>query len=121
MELPTTAGPMTELVGGRNPTVEKAVWSNDTVWVDKSQTTGFRGVSEDVWNFRIGGYQICEKWLKDRGPRKGKLGRKLTDEDLDHYQRIVVALHETIRSMGEIDEVIEKHGGWPGAFQTASR
>jgi hypothetical protein len=27
-----------------------------------------------------------------------------------------VALAETIRLMLEIDEVIEQHGGWPGAF-----
>jgi hypothetical protein len=25
----------------------------------------------------------------------------------------------TIRQMSEVDEVIDKHGGWPGAFQTA--
>jgi len=30
----------------------------------------------------------------------------------------VIALNETIRLMGEIDEVIEAHGGWPGAFVT---
>ena len=41
----------------------------------------------------------------------------LTDEDIEHYQKIVVALSETIRIMAEIDEVIEEHGGWPGAFQ----
>ena len=29
------------------------------------------------------------------------------------------ALTETIRIMAEIDEVIEAHGGWPGAFVTA--
>jgi hypothetical protein len=33
-------------------------------------------------------------------------------KDIAHYQRIVVALKETIRLMGEIDEVIEAHGGW---------
>ena len=33
---------------------------------------------------------------------------------------IVVALNETIRLMAEIDKVIEKHGGWPGAFVTSS-
>ena len=27
-----------------------------------------------------------------------------------------VAINETIRIMGEIDEVIEEHGGWPDAF-----
>ena len=76
-------------------------------------TVGFRGVREQVWNFHIGGYQVCEKWLKDRR------GRTLTKDDLAHYQKIVVALAETIRLMAEIDEVIGKHGGWPGAFQTA--
>jgi hypothetical protein len=31
----------------------------------------------------------------------------------------VGALSETIRLMAEIDKVIDEHGGWPGAFQTA--
>jgi SOS-response transcriptional repressor LexA len=83
------------------------------VWVDKAQTAGFKGVREDVWNFNIGGYQVCEKWLKDRK------GRKLLKADIEHYQRIVVALRETIRLMKEIDKVIEKHGDWPEAFQTS--
>jgi hypothetical protein len=60
----------------------------------------------------IGGYQVCEKWLKDRK------GRTLSKDDLAHYGRIVVALNETIRLMKEIDQTIEKHGGWPGAFIT---
>jgi hypothetical protein len=37
----------------------------------------------------------------------------LADEDIAHYQRIVVALKETMRLMEEIDEVIEVHGSWP--------
>ncbi len=72
----------------------------------------FEGVPENVWNFHIGGYQVCEKWLKDRR------GRVLSEEDIAHYQKIVVALKETIRLMAEIDKVIEAHGGWPGAFAT---
>src|SRR5262249_48324958 len=75
-------------------------------------TVGFRGVPEAVWNFHIGGYQVCEKWLKDRK------GRTLSNDDITHYQKIVVALAETLRLMKEIDEVIEEHGGWPGAFQS---
>ena len=67
---------------------------------------------EAVWNFHIGGYQVCHKWLKDRK------GRTLSQDDIAHYQKIVVALSETIRVMKEIDETIEKHGGWPGAFVT---
>jgi len=70
-------------------------------------------VPEGVWDFQIGGYQVCHKWLKDRK------GRTLSDEDIAHYQKIIVALNETIRIMAEIDEVIEAHGGWPDAFQAA--
>ena len=110
LEAPTINQSITEFVGSRNPEVEKISWLRDTVWVDKAQTSGFSGVSESVWNFHIGGYQVCEKWLKDRK------GRTLSDEDIAHYHKIVVALSETIRLMKEIDEVIELHGGWPRAF-----
>jgi len=112
LESPKVAKPTTEFIGGRNPEVEKVSWARNTVWIDKAQTTGFKGVREEVWNFHIGGYQVCEKWLKDRK------GRTLSKDDIAHYQKIVVALAETFRLMKEIDEVIEQHGGWPGAFQT---
>ena len=65
------------------------------------------GVPQEVWNFHVGGYQVCQKWLKDRK------GRPLTYDDLTHYQSIVSVLAETIRLMCEIDVVIENHGGWP--------
>lgn len=97
-------------LGPQKPEVEKVSWSADSVWINKHQNIGFRGVPEAVWNFHIGGYQVCQKWLKDRK------GRTLTADDIAHYHKIVIALHETIRLMGEIDAVIEAHGGWPGAF-----
>lgn len=85
-------------------------YKNSSVFINPSQW--FEGIPENVWNFHIGGYQVCEKWLKDRR------GRVLSDEDIIHYQRIVVALNETIHLMKEIDKVIEEHGGWPDAFVT---
>ncbi|MBE2257279.1 MAG: hypothetical protein IAE88_00375 [Rhodobacteraceae bacterium] len=114
LESPKLAHPITEFMGSPRPIVEKVSWSRDTVWVDKVQTTGFQGVPENVWNFHIGGYKVCEKWLKDRK------GRTLSDDDIAHYQKIVVALSETIRLMAEIDRVIDAHGGWPAAFQTTT-
>ena len=80
----------------------------------KPGTVGFQGVPEEVWDFQIGGYQVCHKWLKDRK------GRTLSDEDIAHYQKIIVSLNETIRIMAEVDEIIEARGGWPSAFQTGS-
>jgi hypothetical protein len=69
-------------------------------------------VPEDVWNFHISDYQVWSERLNDRR----KAGRSLSDDDITHYHKIVVALSETIRVMAEIDKVIEAHGGWPDAF-----
>jgi predicted helicase len=60
----------------------------------------FASVPENVWNFYVGGYQVCHKWLKDRK------GRTLSPEDIQHYQKIVVALHETIALITKIDAAI---------------
>jgi hypothetical protein len=124
MESPKLDDLMTTYTGPMNPEVKRVGWSNDCVWLDApptkkgqphaSGTIGIRGVPDSVWKFHVGGYQVCEKWLKDRK------GRVLTDADLTNYQRIVVALSETIRVTGEIDESIEEHGGWPLAFQVDS-
>jgi hypothetical protein len=51
-----------------------------------------------------GGYQVCDKWLKDRQ------GRQLSYDDLTHYQKMMVALHKTIELMAKIDSAIPK---WP--------
>jgi len=75
------------------------------VYINKDQY--FEGVTPDVWKFHIGGYQVCEKWLKDRRQRT------LSYEDINHYQSIVVALGETIQLMKEIDKIIDAHGDWP--------
>jgi hypothetical protein len=99
-------------VGSNSVEVEKVSFANDCVWIDKRQTAGFKGIDERTWKFYIGGYQVCEKWLKDRK------GRTLSKPEIGHYQRIVVSLRETERAMGDIDSVISKHGGWPGAFAT---
>ena len=72
------------------------------VYINKAQYFG--GISPDVWNFQIGGYQVLHKWMKDRKERTLSFG------DILHYQKIIVALKETIRLMAEIDEAIP---AWP--------
>ena len=112
MESPKLDQATTDFIGDHAVEVGKVLWSKNTVWLDKAQTTGFKNVREEVWDFHIGGHQVCEKWLKDRK------GHALSKDDIAHYKKIVVALSETIQLMHEIDEVIERHGGWPGAFAT---
>ena len=110
---------VTEEIGSCELKIEIVSYSDETVWINKAKTCGFRGVTEEVWDFRIGSYQVCEKWLKDRQAKGGKnprSGQVLMDDDINHYQKIIVALSETIRIMTEIDKTIDAHGGWPAAF-----
>jgi predicted helicase len=67
------------------------------VWVNDEQYFG--NVPTKAWEFYIGGYQPAEKWLKDRRDRE------LSIEEIQHYQKIIVALIETDRLMQEIDEI----------------
>ncbi|HPS40180.1 MAG TPA: DNA methyltransferase, partial [Candidatus Cloacimonadota bacterium] len=60
----------------------------------------FEGITPELWNYHIGGYQVLHKYLKDR---KGK-----PLEDPIHYCRIVTALSRTVEIQREIDEVYEK-------------
>ena len=69
-----------------------------------NKTQYFEGVPSEVWEFYIGGYQVLDKWLKDRR------GRQLSYDDLTHYQQVVVALQKTIDLMTAIDAAIPE---WP--------
>ena len=67
------------------------------VWINDNQS--FSDVDAGVYGFKIGGYQVAEKWLADRR------GRALSFEERRLYPQILVALGETRRIMAEIDEV----------------
>jgi len=84
--------------------VEKVRYDEKAKRVYINKTQYFEGVLPEVWEFHVGGYQVCAKWLKDRR------GRSLTFDDIQHYQKIVVALKETSRLMAEVDEIIPS---WP--------
>ena len=74
--------------------VEKITYQNEKVFINKTQFFG--SLPQIAWDFYIGGYQPAQKWLKDRK------GRKLKNEDIEHYQKMIVALVETKKTMEEI-------------------
>jgi hypothetical protein len=60
-------------------------------------TQYFAPVPEAVWTYQVGGYQVCEKWLKDRQERR------LEVDDIRTYCRIVTALKLTLGIQQEIN------------------
>jgi hypothetical protein len=83
-------------VNGSNE-VSKLKYEDEKVWINLYQY--FDYVPQVAWEFYIGGYQPAQKWLKDRK------GRILSYDDIQHYQKIIVALVETDRLMKEIDKI----------------
>jgi len=85
------------------------------VYINKTQY--FAPVPPEVFNFHIGSYQVCHKWLYDRraSARKDQDGSPvpLSEDEIEHYKMIVSIIAETIDIMAEIDRVIDRHGGWP--------
>lgn len=88
---------VTRKMTSKSPGYESAGTERGKVYINDTQY--FDNVPLVAWEFYIGGYQPAQKWLKDRQ------GRELTFDDILHYQKIIVALTETDRIMGEIDGV----------------
>jgi len=70
---------------------------DERVYINKDQY--FEGIEENICQYRIGGYQVCDKWLKDR---KGKV---LSLDDIKHYCKVATAIEHTINIQKSIDEI----------------
>ena len=68
------------------------------VWINKQQY--FDNVPIEAWNMVVSGYQPLDRWLKDRK------GKKLTNDEIEHYQKMIVALEKQSELMKEIDRTI---------------
>ena len=79
--------------------VEKPKYADEKVWINKEQY--FTNVKPEVWAYQVGGYQVCDKWLKDRKDRN------LTLDEVQTYCKIVTALSKTIELQKEVDENYE--------------
>ncbi len=78
------------------------------IWFNSTESLG--PVTPDVWEFRVGTYQVCRKWLKDRRHHP------LTPTQQTQYRQIVAALGETCTIMRDIDQALSATGGWTVAF-----
>jgi hypothetical protein len=67
----------------------------ERVYINKTQY--FAPVPLELWEYQIGGYQVLEKWLKDRQDRP------LALEEIKTYCRVVTAIQRTIALQEEID------------------
>ena len=82
--------------GEGDSVVARVQYRDGHVWINPTQY--FSDVPLAVWEFEIGSYQVCEKWLRDRR------GEALTHADIRQYRQVLAAVAETLRVMQAIDE-----------------
>lgn len=90
---------ISRLQGKGDNIVEKLKYEGKEKLLYLNQSRYFEGITEDVWQYKIGGYQVCDKWLKDRK------GKRLSLDDLKHYCKVVTSLSKTIKIQKAIDDI----------------
>lgn len=92
--------PLTKYKGKGDDRVEKPTYNEEKQVVFINKTNYFEGITSEVWNYHIGGYQVMEKYLKDR---KGRLM-----DDPGHYCKMATSLTQTIEIQKNIDSLFSK-------------
>lgn len=82
--------------------VEAVGYSPEEQSIAINKTQSFKAVPLDVWEFRIGGYQVLEKYLKSRK------GRKLSLDEINRVAAVADTLAFTIEQMARIDEAYRR-------------
>jgi hypothetical protein len=78
--------------------VEKVIYDEkfQRIYINKNQY--FEDIPDEVWHYRIGSYQVMDKYLKDRK------GRKLSLDEISHYMKVEKAIRSTIKIQKKIDK-----------------
>lgn len=101
LKSPELDKPAARFQGKGDSRVIKLRYDNKAELLYINETQYFEGIKPEVFEYQIGGYQVCEKWLKDRKDRT------LTLDEIQTYCRIVTSLQKTISYTKAIDEIYE--------------
>lgn len=83
-----------------NDRIEKVIFNENEQRVYINEDKYFDNVSTELWSYQIGGYQVLQKYLKDR---KGRVM-----DNSRYYCRVITALSKTIELQKEIDEIYQE-------------
>jgi predicted helicase len=90
----------TKLEGRGSNKVGKREWKGNKLYINNDKY--FSPVTEEVWNYYIGGYQVCDKWLKDIQARDNS---ELTTSEIQKYCKLIKVIEETVKLQEKIDKL----------------
>lgn len=101
LKSPDLDAPTARFQGHGDNRVDKPKYDDKAKRVHINEDQYFESVAIDVWTYQIGGYHVCDKWLKDRKDRKLSLA------EIQTYCRMATAIQKTIKIQKSIDDIYE--------------
>ncbi|RDU59324.1 type ISP restriction/modification enzyme [Helicobacter marmotae] len=77
----------------RDLTIQKPLYKEQDKRLFVNDFLYFRNVSKEVWEYKIGGYQVLDKYLKSH---KGE------EIDYKHFQKVIQTLHKSLEIEAQI-------------------
>ncbi|HHT78493.1 MAG TPA: DNA methyltransferase, partial [Actinobacteria bacterium] len=79
--------------------IKHIIYDKENKKISINEAQYFTNIVPEVYNYYIGGYQVLNKWLKERKDNF------LDSADINHFVKIVKAIEETIKVQKEIDKL----------------
>lgn len=88
--------PLYKDMKNKNLTIIKPSYKESEQKLFVNESLYFDNVSKAVWGYKIGGYQVLDKYLKSHKDEK---------IDFEHFQRVIQTLHKSLDLEQEIAKI----------------
>ena len=92
--------PITKYKGRGSDKIEKHRYDEERQCVFINDENYFEGITPNVWNYMIGGYQVLDKYSKSH------MEESITDPI--HFCRVVTSINATLQIQRKMDELFRK-------------
>lgn len=80
----------------KNLKIEKIAYNPKEQKLFVNDSLHFCGVNEAIWEYKIGGYAVLDKYLKSH---KGE------EIDFKHFEKVIQSLHKSLKIQAQIDKI----------------
>lgn len=95
-ELESIGEPLYNDKKDKNLIIEKPSYNAESQRLFINKSLYFDKVDSSVWEYKIGGYQVLDKYLKSH---KGE------EIDFTHFQKIIQTLHKSLEMESKISDI----------------
>ncbi len=81
----------------KNNKIKKPIYIENENKIFVNDTLHFIDINKDVWEYKIGGYKVLDKYIKSH---------KDEELDIEHFQKIITIINKTIKIEKEIEDII---------------